>query len=416
MTKSAMSHLEGSLSQGMYDADTLIGSDPADGRPLLVRYDMAAASKTLTKASIRKRHDGLWRWRELLPVRSDRFITSLGEGGTPLLPAPDLGRSFGINKLWLKAEGMNPTGSFKARGMATAVSRAIELGAGSFVVPSAGNAGAALASYGARAGRPVTVVMPTDAPSINLAEAQLAGALVVLVDGLIDDCGRVAAAIAGNTGAFVMSTLREPYRLEGKKTMGFEIVEHLGWTPPDVILYPTGGGTGLIGIWKAFAELEALGILDERRPRMIAVQAEGCAPIVRAFERNAEYAEPWEDARTRASGIRVPVSTGDRLMLRVLRESEGAAIAVSESDITRAQTLAGRAGHGYVAPETAAAIAGIDAARGSGLIAPSDGVVVLDTGIGAKYPIPQLPAPPVIRMDEPIEDGLSRHGLIASNQ
>ena len=291
-------------------------------------------------------------------------------------------------RLLIKAEGLNPTGSFKARGMAVAVSRAIELGATGLVAPSAGNAGGALAAYGAAAGVPVTVVMPTDVPAVNRDEALAMGARVLLLDGLIDACGAVARRLAAEEGLFDLSTLREPYRVEGKKTMGLELAEQLGWRLPDVIVYPTGGGTGLVGMWKGFAELEALGLIGPARPRMVAVQAEGCAPIVRAFERGERTAEPWRDAATRAAGLRVPAAVGDMLILDALRESGGTAVAVSEDALTDAQLRAGRLQGAYVAPETGAALAAVDALRGRGELDADEQVVVFDCGIGQKYPPP----------------------------
>lgn len=397
-TGSTLTHLEGALSGTAYPADEPINTDPADGRPLLPRYDLEKAARTLTKDSLaRRRSGGMWRWRELLPVRDPSNVVFLGEGDTPLLPQARLGEALGVPNLSTKAEGLNPTGSFKARGMAAAVSRAVELGARSFVAPSAGNAGGALAAYGAAAGAAVTVLMPVDAPASNRHEVLAMGGRLVLVEGLINDCGRIAGEIAAATGAFDVSTLKEPYRVEGKKTMGLEIAEQSDWRLPDVVVYPTGGGTGLVGMWKAFAELEALGWIPSERPRMVAVQSEGCAPIVRAFEAGERFAAPWEDARTRASGIRVPSAVGDFLILDALRESEGAAIAVSEDAIDEMQRLAGRMGVGYVGPESAAALAAVPELSRRGVIGAGDHVVVFDCGIGQKYPPPPgLPEPPVV--------------------
>ena len=397
-TGSTLTHLEGALSGTTYPADEPINTDPADGRPLLPRYDMEKAARTLTKDSLaRRRSGGMWRWRELLPVRDPANIVFLGEGDTPLLPQARLGEALGVPNLFTKAEGLNPTGSFKARGMAAAVSRAVELGARSFVAPSAGNAGGALAAYGAAAGAAVTVLMPVDAPASNRHEVLAMGGRLVLVEGLINDCGRIAGEIAAATGAFDVSTLKEPYRVEGKKTMGLELAEQSGWRLPDVVVYPTGGGTGLVGMWKAFAELEALGWIGPERPRMVAVQSEGCAPIVRAFEARERFAEPWEHARTRASGIRVPSAVGDFLILDALRESEGAAVAVSEDAIDEMQRLAGRTGVGYVGPESAAALAAVPELSRRGVIEAGYHVVVFDCGIGQKYPPPPgLPEPPVV--------------------
>ena len=390
-----------------------MGLDPSDDRPLLARYDLEKAASTLTaEALTRRRTGGLWRWTELLPVRDRDHIVYLGEGDTPLLSQPRLGEALGVPRLATKAEGLNPTGSFKARGMAVAVSRAVELGATSFIAPSAGNAAGALAAYGAAVGTPVTVLTPVDATSVNKQEVLAMGARLILVRGLISDCGRISAALAPKIGAFDVSTLKEPYRLEGKKTMGFELAEQLGWRLPDVIVYPTGGGTGLVGMWKAFDELEAIGLIGSSRPRMVSVQSEGCAPIVRAFEADERFAQPWEDARTRASGIRVPSAVGDFLILASLRESNGTAIAVSEDSISEMQTFAGRLGAGYVSPESAAALAAVPALRDRGDIDSNEEVVVFDCGIGQKYPPPSgLPKTPVIDPDDPDIDALAE-GLV----
>ena len=397
-TGSTLTHLEGALSGERYPADEVAGLDPVDGRPLLARYDIERAARTLTTESLaRRRRGGLWRWKELLPVRDGRHIIYLGEGDTPLLAQPRLGEALGVPHLATKAEGLNPTGSFKARGMAAAVSRAVELGVTSFIAPSAGNAAGALAAYGAAAGAQVTVLTPVDATPVNQQEVLTMGARLILVRGLISDCGKISAALAGRIGAFDVSTLKEPYRVEGKKTMGFEIAEQRDWRLPDVIVYPTGGGTGLVGMWKAFEELEALGLIGPERPRMVSVQSEGCAPVVRAFDAEERFAQPWEDARTRASGIRVPSAVGDFLILDALRESGGTAVAVSEESISEMQTFAGRLGAGYVSPESAAALAAVPVLRERGEIDREDEVVVFDCGIGQKYPPPlDLPKPPVV--------------------
>ena len=322
-------------------------------------------------------------------------VLYLGEGATPLQPAPRLGPS-----VWVKRESLNPTGSFKARGMAVAVSRAVELGARHLVAPSAGNAGGALAAYAALAGARATVVMPADAPQANRVEVVMTGAELLLVQGLISDCGRLARLISERTGAFDLSTLKEPYRVEGKKTMGFEIVEQLGWRVPDAIVYPTGGGTGIVGVWKAFAELEAIGMIGADRPRMYCVQSEGCAPIVRAFDEGARFAKPWERAQTAASGIRVPSAVGDFLILDAVRESGGAAIAVPEDDILAAQPRLAGLGLGYAGLETAAVVAGFEALRSSGTIDAEEVVVLFDTGAGFKSESPAPPPPDVIPNDE----------------
>jgi threonine synthase len=397
-TGSTLSHLEGALSGESYRADELIGLDPVDGRPLLARYDIEKAARTLAERSLAERRTGgLWRWAELLPVRDRSNVLYLGEGDTPLLPQPRLGEALGVPRLSTKAEGLNPTGSFKARGMAVAVSRAVELGVTSFIAPSAGNAAGALAAYGAAAGVQVTVLTPVDATPANQQEVLAMGARLILVRGLITDCGKISASLAPKIGAFDVSTLKEPYRVEGKKTMGFELAEQLRWRLPDVIVYPTGGGTGLVGMWKAFQELETIGLIGPDRPRMVSVQSEGCAPIVRAFEAGDRFAEPWQDANTRASGIRVPSAVGDFLILDTLRESGGTAVAVDEGSISEMQTFAGRMGAGYVSPESGAALAAVPVLRDGGEIGRDDEVVVFDCGIGQKYPPPQnLPEPPVV--------------------
>lgn len=411
-TGSTLTHLEGALSGERYPADKLATTDPADARPLLARYDLEEAARTLTtEALASRRSGGMWRWAELLPVREWANVFHLGEGDTPLLPQNRLGRTLGVTGLHTKAEGLNPTGSFKARGMAAAVSRAVELGATAFVAPSAGNAAGALAAYGAAAGVEVTVLVPRDAPEANRHEVLVNGGLLILVDGLISDCGRIAGVIAGKTGAFDVSTLKEPYRVEGKKTMGFELAEQRGWRLPDVVVYPTGGGTGLVGMWKAFAELEALGLIGPERPRMVSVQAQGCAPIVRAFEAGERFAQPWEDARTRASGIRVPSAVGDFLILDALRESGGTAVAVDEGSIAEMQRLAGSMGAGYVSPESAAALAAVPDLRDRGEIGAGEDVVVFDCGIGHKYPPPSgLPDPPTVDPDDFDPDSLPTGG------
>jgi len=372
-----------------------MGLDPVDQRPLLARYDLSLAAKTLDRESMASRTSGgLWRWHELLPVQSWEAVLSLGEGATPLLATPRLGV-----RLHVKRESLNTTGSFKARGMAVAVSRAVELGARHLVAPSAGNAGGELAAYAAMAGVRATVIMPADAPEPNRAEVLVTGADLLLLDGLISDCGRLARLIADETGAFDLSTLKEPYRVEGKKTMGFEIVEQLGWRVPDNIVYPTGGGTGIVGMWKAFAELEALGLIGSERPRMYCVQADGCAPIVRAFEEGSRFARPWEGAHTAAAGIRVPSAVGDFLILDALRASGGAAIAVPESEIVAMQPRLAQLGLGYASLETAAAVAGLEMLVSSRAIDRGE-VVLFDTGAGFKSDAPPMPRGEVITNDE----------------
>src|SRR5260370_26170414 len=407
----ALSHIEGGLSGAAYKAESLIDLDPMDGKPLLARYDLAAAAKTLTTTAVASRAaGGLWRWRELLPVQSWEFVVHMGEGSTPLTAERRLGTQLGLGNLFLKRESLNPTGSFKARGMAVAVSRAVELGARHVVAPSAGNAGGALAAYAAAAGVNATVVMPSDSPSVNQTEVMIAGANLILLDGLTSDCGRLARLIADSLGAFDMSTLKEPYRVEGKKTMGFELAEQLGWRLPDAIVYPTGGGTGLIGMWKAFAELQAIGLIGADRPRMFSVQAEGCAPIVRAFDEGKRFAQIWDNASTSAAGIRVPSAVGDFLILDCLRESKGAAIAVPERDLAGMQGRVAAAGAGYLSLETAAAVAAVPMLVEAKRIDRNDVVVVFDTGAGFKSEPPRdLVAPVRVPNDPDKWEGVLAH-------
>jgi threonine synthase len=388
-TGSTLTHLEGGLSRVSYPPDELATLDTLDGRPLLARYDLERAARALHDRHRDMR--GVWRWHEILPVRDWSNVVTLGEGSTPLLEASGVGRAYGIGRLLVKAESLNPTGSFKARGMTVAVSRARELGATKFVMPSAGNAGGALAAYAAAAGMQATVVMPSDAPVVNQVEVAAGGADLILVDGLISDCGRLTALIAERSGAFNLSTLKEPYRVEGKKTMGIELAEDLGWSLPDVIVYPMGGGTGLIGMWKAFAELEAMGLLGAGRPRMIGVQVDGCAPLVRAFLAGGQFAEPWADATTAAAGLRVPSTVGDFLVLEAISASGGTAIAVPEDALVSTQTFVARHGAGFLSLESAAAFAALPELRRRGAIEAGDTVVVFDTGAGFKSTLPELP-------------------------
>jgi len=380
-----LTHLECSLCKKTYDADRLQNLCPECRRPLLTRYDLDAVRQALPRDDLATRPASLWRYRELLPVRDSRYVLTLGEGFTPLVSAARLAREADAENLFIKDEGNNPTGSFKARGLAVAVSRAYELGAQSLSIPSAGNAACAMSAYAALAGLDAHVYMPKDVPQPFIAECRALGAHVTLVDGVITDCGRAAAKDAAAFDRFDMSTLKEPYRLEGKKTMGYEIAEQMSWTLPDVIIYPTGGGTGLVGMWKAFDEMETLGWIDSKRPRMVTVQPEGCAPIVRAFEKNAEFAEPWENARTIADGLRVPAAVGDFLILRVLRESGGTALAVSDRSMIDGANLIGRTQGMFVSFESGAALAAFLTLRESGWIEKGETVVLFNTGSGTKY-------------------------------
>jgi len=346
---------------------------------------MPRAARTLSREVVAARPRGMWRWRELLPVRDARNVVSLGEGDSPLLPAPRLGALAGLKRLLLKDEGSNPTGSFKARGISAAVSRARELGVKDVALPTAGNAGGALAAYAARGGLRGHVYMPVDAPELNQKESGLYGAEVVLVRGLISDCGAWIRKRAAQEGWFDLSTLKEPYRAEGKKTMGLELVEQLGWEVPDVIVYPTGGGTGLVGIWKALEELEQLGWIGSRRPRMIAVQTEGCAPIVRAFEKGLDHAPAVQDAHTVISGLRVPAAVADSIMLGLIRRSGGTALTVSDDEALQGMREIASSEGVFAAPEGGAVWAGIKKLVARRTIDPDERVVLMNTGTGLKY-------------------------------
>ncbi len=367
-----------------HDADRVQTVCARCGGPLSARYDMDAAGTAFRAQALAARAPGVWRYAELLPVRDPAHRLDLGEGGTPLLQLPRLGERLRLRRLMVKDEGPNPTGSFKARGLCLAVSRARELGLRTLAIPTAGNAGSALAAYCARGGLEAVIYVPRDTPAEFLAEYRALGARVTVVEGTIADAGARLAAEARQEW-FPVSTLREPYRLEGKKTMGIELAEQLGWRLPDAIVYPTGGGTGLIGMWKAFDELEQIGLLGSARPRMIAVQAQGCAPIVRAFEAGADSAEPWRDARTLASGLRVPAAFADREILHVLRASAGDAIAVSDRAMLRMLALLGRSEGIYAAPEAAATLAAVDALVQQGRLDRDAEVVCFLTGSGYKY-------------------------------
>jgi threonine synthase len=388
-----VTHLECSLTGERYPADTLQNLSKA-GRPLLVRYDLDGVRRALPREALATRLQTLWRYRELLPVRRPENVVSLGEVLTPLIPLPRIAARLAKGgEILVKDEGRLPTGSFKARGLALAVSMAKELGVTMMAMPTNGNAGAAMAAYCARAGIKAFVFCPDDTPTVNIREIAMQGAEVFLVDGLIDDCGKLVAEGERDVGWFNCSTLREPYRIEGKKTMGIELAEQLGWQLPDVIFYPTGGGTGIIGMWKAFAELEEIGWIGHNRPRMVVVQAEGCAPMVKAWEEGAEHAPRWENARTFAAGIRVPQAVGDFLILRAVRESRGFAIAVSEDAIAGAwREVAAEEGL-LLCPETAATYAAYKQALADGRIRPDDRVVLFNCASGLKYPMPKAGTP-----------------------
>lgn len=384
MTYSTLTHLECSACKECYEPDRLWNLCPACGKPLLARYDLDRAAETLTKQDLARRPPGMWRYAEVLPVQNGAII-DLGEGGTPLLRAERLGQRIGCPQTLIKDESLNPTGSFKARGLSVAVNRAFELGAGALAIPSAGNAAGAMSAYAAAAGLPAHVFMPADVPLAFQVECRVLGANVTLVQGLITDCGRRVREGVETYGWFDVSTLKEPYRIEGKKTMGYELAEQLGWMLPDVIIYPTGGGTGLIGMWKAFAEMERLGLIDNKRPRMVSVQSRGCAPIVRAFQQGDLYAEPWQGAETVADGLRVPAAIGDFLILQALRESGGIAVAVPDEAMLRYAGIMGAMSGVFPAPEGAACLAAQVQLLEQGWISPDEVVVLFNTGSGLKY-------------------------------
>ncbi len=383
--KSYITHLECGYCHTTYDHRQLMNVCPKDGKPLLPRYDLDAAREHFHREDLQGRAPTLWRYAEMLPVEDESYRLTLGEGFTPLLRLKRMGEALGLTNLYAKDEGLNPTGSFKARGLVMAVSRALELGVKAVGIPSAGNAGSATAAYAARAGIPAHVFLPKDVPPAFLAEMRTLGAEITLVDGLITDCAKLVQKGAAEGLWFDLSTLKEPYRVEGKKTMGYELAEQMGWRVPDVIVYPTGGGTGIVGIWKAFEEMEALGWIGPERPRMVSVQSAGCAPIVRAFQEEEEFAQPWQNAATIADGLRVPAAVGDFLILRAVRTSGGTALAVSDELILQAQRELGAAEGMFVAPEAAATLAALRQMVSQGDIAPDANVVLLITGNGLKY-------------------------------
>jgi threonine synthase len=384
-----VTHLECSMTGERYPADELHNLSHA-GKPLLVRYDLAGVKKSLSREALAQRPHDLWRYRELLPVRRIEDIVSLGEAVTPIVAMPKLAKMLATKEILVKDESRLPTGSFKARGLAMAVSMAKALGVAHMAMPTNGNAGAALAAYASRAGIKTTVFCPQDTPEVNVREIALQGATVYRVNGLIDDCGKIVTQGQAKVGWFDTSTLKEPYRIEGKKTMGLELAEQLGWELPDVVLYPTGGGTGLIGMWKAFAELEAIGFIGKKRPRMVAVQAAGCAPIVRAYDAGAEHAPRWEDAQTIAAGIRVPQAIGDFLVLRAVRESAGFAIAVADAAISAAIDEVARAEGLLLCPEGAATYAALKQGIADGRIRRDERALLFNCATGLKYPMPPV--------------------------
>ena len=380
-----VTHLECAACGLRHEARRLHNLCTQCGKPLLVRYDLKRAAASLTKESLADREPDLWRYREVLPVEHDENIVNLGEGFTPLVHASRLGAQLGLSQLYIKDEGQNPTQSFKARGMAAAASMAKELGATKLAVPSAGNAAGALAAYAARAGLEAFIFMPNDTPRANVIECEQTGAQVTLMDGLITDCGAEVARRKEAEGWFDVSTLKEPYRIEGKKTMGYELAEQFDWELPDVIIYPTGGGTGLIGMWKAFDEMQEIGWIGSKRPRMITVQASGCAPIVRAFEEGKRFADEFPNAQTTASGLRVPRAIGDFLILDALRASGGTAIAVTDKELIDATKVIGAAEGIFCAPEGAACLPALKKLLADDSVKPDERVVLFNTGSGVKY-------------------------------
>lgn len=380
-----VSHLECSSCKKPYPPHKIYNLCPECKLPLLVRYDLKSARQAMSREMPPTRPKTMWRYREVMPVVKDENIVSLGEGYTPLLRAERLGASLGLRNLFIKDEAPNPTASFKARGMSAAISMARELGIQKVVVPSAGNAASAMAAYGAQAGMESFIFMPKDVPQANYIECKSFGANVTLVDGLISDCGRIVAERKDKEGWFDVSTLKEPYRIEGKKTMGYELAEQFNWTLPDWIFYPTGGGTGLIGMWKAFDEMEVMGWIGPKRPRMVTIQASGCAPIVKAFHEGARKATVWQDAHTIAAGLRVPGAVGDFIMLDILRKSNGNAVMVSDEDLKSAVTEIGKHEGIFCAPEGAACLPALKKLQRDGLMRAEDRVVLFNTGSGLKY-------------------------------
>jgi len=382
--KSYLTHLECSNCRATFSPEELHTVCPACSKVLFARYDLEAARGVMSPESVASRGPSMWRWFEIMPVLDEANVVSLGEGGTPLLRASGIERLHGAREVWVKDEGLNPTGSFKARGLSAAVSKAKELGVKSIAIPSAGNAASALAAYGARAGIETWIFMPADTPDAMKNECHIYGAHLELVDGLINDCARIVREQGPSRGWFDLSTLREPYRAEGKKTMGLEMAEQLGWKLPDVIVYPTGGGTGIVGMWKAFDELEDLGWIGPERPRVVSVQAEGCAPIVRAYDAGERFAETWENAHTLAPGIRVPAAIADYLILDAVRDSNGTAVTVSDDEILIAMSEMARLEGIFAAPEGAATYAGYKKLLEKGTLDRGESVVLFQTGSGLK--------------------------------
>ncbi len=400
---SYFTHLECSKCGKRFEADRLQTVCDACGKPLFARYDLEAVSEAISKDDLVGREATMWRYWELLPVKERRNVVSLGEGWTPLTHVGRLGAEIGVPDLWVKDEGIVPTGTFKARGLSMAVSKAKELGVKRLALPSAGNAAGAMTAYGARAGMESYVFMPVDVPKVNAVECQAVGAKVVLVRGLISDCGKIVSRGVEEMGWFPLSTLKEPYRIEGKKTMGLEVAEQMDWKLPDVIIYPTGGGTGIIGMWKAFDEMEELGWIGSERPRMVSIQAEGCAPLPKAFEEGKDESEFWEGAETIAAGLRVPHALGDFLILNAVRESGGTALAVSDEEIMDNVGMLARNEGLFACPEGAATLAGLRRMIADGQVDADERVVLFNTGTGLKYTDLFEVNAPIIDPDEEID-------------
>ena len=385
MKHSFITHLECSLTGEHFDASIPHRTNPQNGKPLFPRYNLQACSISWNKESLRDRPPDMWRYHEVMPIQNPQNIISLGEGFTPLIHAKNLASKYHMHNLYIKDEGVNPTGSFKARGLSAAVSKAKELGITKLTMPSAGNAAGAMAAYAAAAGIEAHVFMPKDAPTANKMECKAHGANLTLVDGFITDAGRASAQAAEKLNLFDLSTLREPYRVEGKKTMGYEIIEQLKWKVPDVIVYPTGGGTGIVGIWKALDEMQKLGWIGTERPRMICVQAEGCSPIVNAYRNNQQFAEPFQNPKTLAAGMRVPAAVGDFLVIRAVRESGGEMVTVSDQEMLDAMTEMATSEGIYPAPEGGATLAAMKKLLQQNKITPQECTILLVTGNAHKY-------------------------------
>jgi threonine synthase len=400
---SYLTYLECSKCGKRFNAEKVQTVCDACGKPLFARYDLDAVGKAVTRRELVGREATMWRYWELLPVKHRSNMVSLGEGWTPLTPVRRLGEAIGLPDLWVKDEGVIPTGSFKARGLAMAVSKAKELGVKCLALPSAGNAAGSGAAYAARAGIECYVFMPVDAPKVNAVECQVVGAKVILVNGLITDCGKLASDGAKEMGWFLLTTLKEPYRVEGKKTMGMEVAEQMDWELPDVIIYPTGGGTGIIGMWKAFDEMEHIGWIGSKRPRMVSVQSTGCAPISKAFEEGREESTFWEGANTIAAGLRVPKALGDFLILRAVRESRGSALAVSDGEIMEAIGAIARNEGLFACPEGAATLAALRRLIDDGSVDRDERVVLFNTGSGLKYTDLFEVDAPIVNPDEKLD-------------